>query len=894
MKLTPFIAGRTLARQRLRALITLALTAPTLAAIPQVAWAQTADQSHSFNINAGPLSQALVEYGRQSGLQVTYRSELTAGKTTSGFKSQATSQVALTTLLAGSGLSWRLSDANTVVLSAASAQGADSNALLLDTITVTAKVGDNPVEAPYLVAAPTSHISASDIAHFRGSSPADIFRATPGVTSGESRNGAGAIDINIRGMQGMGRVQTTVDGAENSLQVYQGYQGISNRTFVDPDLLAGIDITKGSDVSSSGIAGSVNMRTLNPSDIIQDGNTFGFRLKGGGGGNSTSPHAGDKAGYSIVNNPGKGAPAPSFSASDDTMGRPNLLKPTQGSVSMVAAAQGEQFELLGGYAYRNRGNYYAGKNGNGAKIENIGSKPYCYSSGTCIPSLAYENYLENKGSTVYRAGEEVLNTQLRTESWLAKGIYHFGDGQRLQMGYTNYSSEAGDLLASQLTNNTTQETQQSKTTGTRVNSGNLGYSLKPSDNDLVNLDAHLWMTYLQLRNPANNFTFPPAEGRTGTNTKMWGGDATNKSQWTTDYGSLGLTFGGSWKEEDTRPTAYTKGLGGWFNTRDATRKEGALFTKAEYQPLDWLIVNGGLRYAHYQTHDRDDTADDNKSKNSKPNRSGGGFSPSVGLTFIPEENTQLFVNYSNVQRFPSLFESVSAFTIIPNPDIAPERASNWELGVNYHKKGLFTGEDKGMTKLSYFNWTVKNYMARSFREFNDPDLTWYGMQVYNIDRAKFSGIEWSSRYENSGFTAELAANYYLDVAFCQKGGGCESKSMYGDYATNQVPPKYRVNLTLSQAMLEEKLTLGTRVSYTGKRAIDHGQVTSQGASQFISQIKWTPHTLIDLYADYKVNSALTASVTLENLTDRYYVDPLSLINVPGPGRTLYASLTLSY
>ena len=884
------------ARQRLSMLITLALATPAVAAIPQVAFAATAAQSTTFNIQAGPLSQALMEYGRQSGLQVSYRPELTAGKSTRGLKEQATSEAALATLLQGSNLNWHYADPNTIILSAApdSASLGEDNSLQLDTITVSATAGVNPVEAPYLTAAPTAHISASDIEHFRGSSPADIFRGTPGVASGESRNGAGSIDLNIRGMQGMGRVQTTVDGAENSSQVYQGYQGISNRTFVDPDLLAGIDITKGSDVSSGGIAGSVSMRTLNPSDIIKEGNTFGFRLKGGGGGNTTSPHAGDKAGYRIVNNPGVNAAPSSAIASDDTMGRPNLLKPTQGSVSMVAATKGEQFELLGGYAYRNRGNYYAGKNGDSARIVDTGTKPYCISNGTCYPHLAYNNYLENHGSTIYRAGEEVLNTQLRTESWLAKGIYRFGDGQRLQLGYTHYNSEAGELMASQRASNTTQETQQNKTTGTRVNSATLGYSVKPSNNALVNLDTHLWMTHLQLRNPVNDFSYTYGDERTGSNTQSWGGDATNKSQWITDYGSFGLTYGGTWKEENTRPTAYTREVGGWLNHRDAKRKEGALFTKAEYQPSDWLIVNTGLRYGHYWSHDRDPAEESSKSRNSRPERSEGGFSPSVGLTFIPQENTQLFINYSNVQRFPSLFESVAAFTIIPNPDIEPERASNWELGVNYHNTGLFSDQDKAMTKLSYFNWTVKNYISRSYRTFVDPDLTWTGMQVHNIDRAKFSGLEWSSRYEYSGFTAELAANYYLDVQFCQKQGGCESKSMYGDYATNQVPPKYQVNLTLSQALLDDKLTVGSRVSYTGKRAIGHGRVTDQGMSQFISQVKWTPHTLIDLYADYKVNSYLTASMTLENLTDRYYVDPLSVSNVPGPGRTLYGSLSVSW
>ncbi len=863
----------------------------------------------SFSVPSGPLSPALAEFGRQSGLQVTYRPELAQGKLTPGVSGNTEPTVALSRLLQGSGLSWHYTDAHTVTLSAApgvdsasaSVPGA-SDSLLLDTITVTASPASNPVEAPYQTAAPTSYISADNIEHFRGSSPADIFRGTPGVMSGESRNGAGSIDVNIRGMQGMGRVKTTVDGAENALQVYQGYQGISNRTFVDPDLLAGVDITKGSDVASSGIAGTVNMRTLNPGDIIKDGNNFGFRLKGGYGSNSASPHAGDMAGYSIQNYPGTSAPPPQATAPDKSMDRPNVLKPTQGSVSIVAAVRDERFELLGGYAYRRRGNYYAGNHGPAANVVNTGPRPYCYSNGTCLPSLAYSDYIENKGLTNYRAGEEVLNTQLETKSWLTKGIYHFGDGQRIQLGYTNFRSEAGDLLASMLTGNTSQEKQQSQTAGTRLDTGTLGYSWKPSDSDLIDLSSHLWMTELKLRNPPRNAYGTsaaslglPGDFRTGSDTRMWGADIANKSSWETDYGALRLTYGASWNSEDTRPSAYTEVIEGWLNLRNATRKEAAFYTKAEYQPVDWFIFNSGLRYAHYWSHDRQTNVNSENQINPKPNRGEGGYSPSVGITIKPTDNTQFYVNYSNALRFPSLFESVSAFTIIPNPNIEPERSSNWEVGVNYHQDHLFNRDDKGMVKLSYFNWSVKNYIARSFREFQNADgSTWSGMQVYNIDRAKFSGLEWSSRYEHNGFAAELGANYYLNVAFCQSNSSCEEKSMYGDYATNQVPPEYTVNLTLSQKLFDDKLTVGTRATRTGPRAIGHGQVTSQGLSQFITQVQWKPYTLIDVFADYSINDNLTASLRVENLTDKYYVDPLSLINVPGPGRTFYATLTATF
>ncbi|WP_239507627.1 Plug domain-containing protein, partial [Proteus mirabilis] len=51
------------------------------------------------------------------------------------------------------------------------------------------------------------------IERYQGVSPADLFKSAIGVYSGEARNG-GALDPNIRGIQGQGRIPVTVDGTE--------------------------------------------------------------------------------------------------------------------------------------------------------------------------------------------------------------------------------------------------------------------------------------------------------------------------------------------------------------------------------------------------------------------------------------------------------------------------------------------------------------------------------------------------------------------------------------------------------------------------------------------------------------------------------------------------------
>lgn len=888
------------ARRPVLAAMLLASTALAATVAPlDAAFAQTRPAAVSLNIRPQPLSQALLQLSNATGLQLFFNADLVRGITSPGVQGSYGRAEALGRLLAGSGLSYRFSNANTATIqrspaSAAEAAGPDG-AIALDTIDVSGgrlTGADEPYGTPGAV----SHIARETIERFRGTSPADIFRGTPGVMSGEARNGAGSIDVNIRGMQGMGRVAVTVDGAENGVTVYQGYQGVSNRTFVDPDLLASIDIRKGSDVASRGMAGTVTMRTLSADDIIDSGRNWGVRVKGEIGTNSSSPTPGAVGGYGWPSWPSAPAVA---TASNTGMDRPGLLTPTNGSGSLVTAWREENFDILVGYAHRSRGNYHAGTNGPAAEPVNVGPRRICNTYNWC---QNWPNYLQNGGITNYRAGEEVLNTQLETRSWLAKGNLRFEGGHSLQIGYTGYRSEAGDLLASQFTGDRGQPRQQNQTAGTRLDSGTLRYRWNPADNDLIDLKANLWLTYLELRNPRRGSPIPtpeslglPANFRTGSDTRMWGGDVTNSSAWSLGLGSVKLTYGLSYQTEDTRPSAYTNALEGWLNLRDGVRRESGTFGKLEYKPLAWLTLNGGLRYSHYWSDDRRTQANSPEQLNPVPNRSEGGVSPSAGVAVEPFKGTQFYVNYSNALRFPSLVETMSAFTLIPNPNLRPERSSNWEIGANLTRENLIAAHDRLQMKFGYFNWDVSNYIAREFRPFDDPrGFTWYGMQIYNIARAKFEGLEFSGRYQAGGFSLELAANYYLGVQFCRTANSCVSSSFYGDYATNHVPPQYSVNVTVAQKLFNDALTVGGRITHVGPRAIGHGAVTAQGLGQFISQVNWKPHTLVDVFAEYKITDNLTANMRIENLTDVYYVDPLGLVNQPGPGRTVYAGMTAKF
>lgn len=863
------------------------------------AFAQTQQTSVAarapLQIPPQPLAQALLQFSNATGVQLFYRADLLRGIQSQGVQGNFGNREAMRRLLAGSGLDFRFTNDTTVTIGRPAEAPVSANvegAIQLDVVEVSGtRVSGS--ERPFQTAAPVAHISEQAIERFRGSSPADIFRGTPGVMSGEARNGGGGIDVNIRGMQGMGRVAVTVDGAENGVSIYQGYQGASNRTFVDPDLLAGIDIQKGADAASRGIAGSVAMRTIGADDIVKQGEKWGVRVRGGIGGNTSTPVPGHLGGYAYRN-----GPVSTATPSPDGLDRPAFLTPTNGSSSAVGAIKEEGYDMLWGYAYRKQGNYHAGTRGPVGGPQWVGPRRECYSSGSCS-SYTFPNFVENRGLTAYRAGEEVLNTQSETESWLAKSTFRFEDGHSVQFGYNGFRSEVGDLLASRFTGAMDQPTQQQQTAGTKLDSGTIRYRWKPDDNDYIDLKANLWMTSLQLRNPRRGAPFPspesldlPRDFRTGSNTVMRGGDITNRSVIGSAYGTIDLTYGLSYSNEDTRPSSRTDDLEGWLNLRNAERHEAAGFGKVAYKPVDWLTLNGGLRYGHSWSSDRRTKANAPEQLNPRPQREQGGFSPSAGLAIEPVKGTQLYANYTNALRFPSLVESSSAFTMIIDDNVRPERASNWDTGINVIRDGVFAAGDKAMVKFGYFNWDITDYIARQWDAFpRRGGGQTLGMHIFNIHRAKFEGLEFSSRYEANGFTAELAANYYLGIEFCRTSLTCDSKTIYSDYATNHIPPKYSTSLTLTQKLLDDALTIGGRISYLGPRAIGHGAPTAQGMSQFIALTKWQPYWLMDVFTEYKLDDTWTVSARVENLFDQYYVDPLGLVNQPGPGRAFYASLT---
>lgn len=839
----------------------------------------------SLNIPAQPVGSALTAFSRATGVDIVYGASL-PNATSPGVSGRFAPSEGLSRLLAGTGLTYRFTSVDTVRLELAP-QAADGviqlGAVRVEGVTGAAQSGGNGAAAGwdgvassiYTTAGSVSVISRDALEAYPGTTPADVLKNVTGVLSGEATS-SGSLDVNIRGMQGQGRVPVTVDGSLNGTTVYRGYQGTSNRTFIDPDFISSIAIEKGPAMGNAvagGIGGSVSMTTLKADDIVPEGSDTGLRFRLSVSNNTSQPGSTERTNL-LVSNYSRQKPLAALRGTD----RPTFLDPTAGSGSLVFARKSDWMDLVAGYAFRRTGNYHAGTNGDGAPKRASAPSAYC-ASGQANGYLAElcasaAGFYESAGSTPFVGGEEVLNTASNTESVMLKATIRPAPDHTVELGYGGYWSQFSENYPSEVYEGGT-VSQRGVPSETSLNRFTVRHRWNP-ENALIDLKSNLWFTQLH-ESSAAIINTPVVRRYVDT----FGADVSNGSILSTPLGLFSADYGVSYLNEETGPDGAWAPVGQGTPGREGQREEVSLFTQMQLDPTDWLRLNGGLRYQEYWLKDKQSGTN---FYSAILDRNEDAFSFSLGATVMPADGWQVFATYKQASRLPSLMEATAGFFMIANPDLHGEEARNWEIGANYTRANLFTADDQLGLKLVWFDNDIRDYIARRYIRKS------FSMQMYNIDRAKFSGVEASASYRIGSLNIDAGATWYDKVSFCRPGESCLSSSLASDYATNYIPPEFAANLTVSRDFLHDRMNLGARLIYRGERAAAF-EPTDSGFAPLLSAIPWKAYTTADLTGRYKLGQGLTLDWSVENLTDRYYIEPLSLGVIPAPGRTFRIGLT---
>ena len=361
-----------------------------------------------------------------------------------------------------------------------------------------------------------------EVETFKGNTVSDLLSGMVGVYSGDARN-SGAVDPNIRGVQGQGRIPVTVDGTEQAITVWRGYAGANNRNYVDPNLISSVYVEKGPSFNrgiKSGIGGSVAMKTIDADDIVPEGQKYGLEVKIETSNNSIKQRKNvyeDSVDYRTLPEPSVATGGIWRAMLDDTdrvdqrfSGRNKFFKDK--AYRIAAAAKQDNFDAMLAYAYRSKGNYFSGKKG-AERYGYIG--PLTPEKIAELRRLAEEarqrgeNFWgsENmlgapniaKVGLFFHPGGEVSNTSLETESWIGKTTLRLPHRQTLKFGLRHTDTQFGDVMPSRIIGPIENEKNLNKIaewprSWVKQNSVNIDYAFKPENSRWINFDATLWTT----------------------------------------------------------------------------------------------------------------------------------------------------------------------------------------------------------------------------------------------------------------------------------------------------------------------------------------------------------------------------------------------------------------
>ncbi|MDO9208548.1 MAG: TonB-dependent receptor [Sulfuricurvum sp.] len=269
-----------------------------------------------------------------------------------------------------------------------------------------------------------------------------------------------------------------------------------------------------------------------------------------------------------------------------------------------------------------------------------------------------------------------------------------------------------------------------------------------------------------------------------------------------------------------------------------------------------------------------------------PDRSESAFSPklagvyqvnnrfsvksSVGTGFRAPTNYYLFANPT--------FSGAAAPNgkmIYSNPDLKPEKAKAFDLGVEYH----FV--EGGKATATYYITKTTNLIYQKITkvdQYTDPVINKvidYEARQENTGEALARGIELAGEYPLADWLSISGSYAYTDSRITKDD---TNTGMAGKRVTNV--PKEMFSLAFEAQRGDWSGMLSGR--YVGE------QFSNNDNSDVVKDV-WTgysKYSVVDLKANYQINKNLKASLMIDNVLDREYYE---YYRMPGRGATIQLS-----
>ena len=861
----------------------------TVVQTEEVAQVKLSSEIYNFDIAAQPIGAALVAFSRISGIDVVVDGVLPESTISPAVKGAMSPSAALDILTSQTPFQWIVLNGTTisVIIPASDISGENGAQTLPVIVTATNRaLGPNGVpDEVYSTPGSVSVITQQSMRKAPVREARDIFNQVAGVDVSNDARDPG-LTVNVRGQQEMGRVNVNIDGARQNYN--QLTHGTTSRVYIDPALLAEVEIEK-SNLTQNGGAGSsagiVTMRTLNTQDILDNDEEWGGKVNLSNGTNN----------YDFA-----------------------------GDVS-VGARISPKLDMSAAVSRKVIGNYSPGEHNPGLYTNGIGDY---YDRNTSRPDYTY----------------------LRQTSGLLKANVFLTEDQELNLGYVGSVSDYAKT--SDITNLYADFNE------TQVHTVTAKHNWDP-ESELIDLKTDVFWTRTendQFRPARYNSNGSVRTSSFDNNYKLdtVGADISNRSDFdlepifdgtavvSLDYGT---EFFGD-KAKTTSELGNEGGYGAAYQVQGSTpggqRDVYGAYLNATYGWNSLFSVHAGVRADRYSLNGNTFWCETQASSNNLCEDGGtplnidisqNKISPSFGASFTPMNGIQLYANYRENLRAPTVQEALLGGDHIgnvgvpfySNANLEAEESSTSEIGVNFKFDDVLLKGDGFRAKASYYRSIIENYTTIAYVPQPTANATdTFPILISSPNRAAaivnltdpvyINGTELELSYDADRFylggtftlnDMDMQGNYnpyVLDAAYDQYanqsvqipqivGIPVETKigdpvygganQLYGIYSM----PRRKVTLDGGFRFFDRDLILGGRAVFVTPQENFGNSDLSSVVGQYFK------YRVFDFYSSYQINDHVGLRFAVTNLFDEAYVQGSGGTYAASPGRT--AILTLS-
>lgn len=228
------------------------------------------------------------------------------------------------------------------------------------------------------------------------------------------------------------------------------------------------------------------------------------------------------------------------------------------------------------------------------------------------------------------------------------------------------------------------------------------------------------------------------------------------------FGNHAITYGGDLSQ--TKQSGEDNSLGPMVSSGSRPDSEGydaGIFIQDEYALNQYITAIPVLRWNYYKR----------ESNNGYPSIDDSKLTPGFTVKITPIDNLSFWGSVSNGYRPPILDElylkilypessdpDPKGLVVDPNPNLKPEKSTNWELGMSAEGKSILSQSDKAQGKVTLFYDQVKDFITNTFPAKLGPDH-YYHISLINLGKVTKKGVEITGIYETGPLTFNASYGY---------------------------------------------------------------------------------------------------------------------------------------